>query len=182
MMGGVEVPVGFHTILRTGDKAGDGIFGDLISHDGKAIGKISANPDFTSLLVVGKKLFSVSHFEDAPGAMYLSEFAQDADGNMTPVSTRPIDLSGVDGIWYPCAGSVTPWNTHLGSEEYPDDARAAQAAATVADIDEDTLPMARYFGLDPATMTVEAFKAARYMVPATIKVPTPPKTPSAPKT
>ena len=30
----------------------------------------------------------------------------------------------------PCAGSVTPWNTHLGSEEYPADARQ------IADLDE----------------------------------------------
>ncbi len=160
MMGGTEMPSGFHTILRTGDKVGEATFGQVMTKDGKAAVMISSNPDFTSLLPVGKKLFSVSHFEEAPAALYVSEFAQDADGNMTAVSTKPIDLSGVDGVWYPCAGSVTPWNTHLGSEEYPDDARATEAAATVADIDEDTLPMARYFGLDPATMTVEAFKAA----------------------
>jgi secreted PhoX family phosphatase len=26
-------------------------------------------------------------------------------------------------VWVPCAGSVTPWQTHLGSEEYPTDAK-----------------------------------------------------------
>jgi secreted PhoX family phosphatase len=26
-------------------------------------------------------------------------------------------------VWVPCAGSVTPWQTHLGSEEYPPDAK-----------------------------------------------------------
>ena len=26
------------------------------------------------------------------------------------------------GLWVPCAGSVTPWGTHLGSEEYEPDA------------------------------------------------------------
>lgn len=25
------------------------------------------------------------------------------------------------GLWTPCAGSVTPWNTHIGSEEYEPD-------------------------------------------------------------
>ena len=27
------------------------------------------------------------------------------------------------GVWVPCAGSVTPWETHIGSEEYEPDAR-----------------------------------------------------------
>ena len=34
----------------------------------------------TSLLKVGGKLYSVTHFESRPGAMYLSEVKQDADG------------------------------------------------------------------------------------------------------
>lgn len=158
-MGGTALPLAYHTILRTGDKLGDQVFGALMDRDGKPIGQVSNNPDFTSLLPVGKKLFSVSHFEENPAALYLTELAQDAAGNLTAVSTKPIDLTGVGGIWDPCAGSVTPWGTHLGSEEYPDDARAIEAAKVVADIAEDTLPMARYWGLDPATMTVDAFRA-----------------------
>lgn len=27
------------------------------------------------------------------------------------------------GLWTPCAGSVTPWNTHIGSEEYEPDGK-----------------------------------------------------------
>jgi uncharacterized protein len=158
-IGGADVPLAFHTILRTGDKVGDGVFGDLMGRDGRAIGQISHNPDFTSLLPKGNKLFSLSHFEETPGALYLTELAQGADGNLTAVSTKSVDLTGVDGIWYPCAGSVTPWGTHLGSEEYPDDARAFEAAQEVKDISEDAAPFARYYGLDPATMTVAAFKA-----------------------
>jgi hypothetical protein len=158
-MDGTDVALAFHTILRTGDKAGDGVYGDLMTKDGKAIGDISHNPDFTSLLPKGDKLYSVSHFEDNPAALYLTELAQDADGNLTAVSTKSVDLSSVDGIWDPCAGSVTPWGTHLGSEEYPDDARQTEAAKEVKDIMEDTLPFARYYGLDPATMTLDAFKA-----------------------
>ena len=75
--------------------------------------------DFTSLLPVGDKLFSITHFEDNPAGMFLSELTTDADGNMTPVSTKPLSFAGVGGLWLPCAGSVSPWNTHLGSEEYP---------------------------------------------------------------
>ena len=32
-------------------------------------------------------------------------------------------------MWTPCAGSVTPWQTHLGSEEYPPDAKAFHTLA-----------------------------------------------------
>lgn len=157
---GKDVPIGFHTLLRTGDKLGDQVFGQLMTQDGKPIdGAVSHNPDFTSLLPRGDRLFSISHFEENPGALYLSEFKADAEGNLTALSTRPIDTSKVGGIWDPCAGSVTPWGTHLGSEEYPDDARAIQSATDLKGISESTLPFARWYGLDPATMTLDAFRA-----------------------
>ena len=31
------------------------------------------------------------------------------------------------GLWTPCAGSVTPWNTHIGSEEYEPDGKHPKA-------------------------------------------------------
>lgn len=34
-----------------------------------------------------------------------------------------MDWSEYGGLWVPCAGSVTPWKSHLGSEEYEPDAR-----------------------------------------------------------
>ncbi len=40
---------------------------------------------------------------------------------------KPIDFSAFGGIWTPCAGSLSPWNTHLGSEEYEPDAKAHEA-------------------------------------------------------
>ncbi len=159
MVNGAEVPLAYHAFLRTGDKLGDQVFGQLTTKDGKAIeGAVSSNPDFTSLLVRGDKIFSFTHFEQAPAAIYLTELQADAEGNLTAISTKPVDLSGVDGVWEPCAGSVTPWNTHLGSEEYATDARALEAATATADIDEDTAPMARYWGLNPATMAIDEFR------------------------
>ncbi|GAA3334378.1 hypothetical protein GCM10020331_102100 [Ectobacillus funiculus] len=38
-----------------------------------------------------------------------------------------LTFSSVHGIWKPCAGLLTPWNTHLGSEETDPDARAHEA-------------------------------------------------------
>lgn len=158
---GADVPLAFHTFARSGDVHGDVAFGQLLTLDGKPIdGAISKNPDFTSLLPKNGKLYSVTQFEEAPGGLMVTELAQDADGNLTAVSSKPVDTSKVGGIWQPCAGSVTAWGTHLGSEEYPDNARVTEDAKEVKDLQEDTLPMARLFGLDPATMTLDAFRAA----------------------
>lgn len=162
---GVTAKIGYHTLFRTGDKLGDAVFGQIYGKDGKPVSVgpdgHSNNPDFTSLLPVGGKLFSLTHFENLPATMYLSELAADAEGNLKPVSTKPLDFSAFGGYWDPCAGSVTPWNTHLGSEEYPQDARAYETAATIADLGDEEVPqMAAYFGLDPKSMTMEDYRAA----------------------
>ncbi|MCB1756917.1 MAG: DUF839 domain-containing protein [Gammaproteobacteria bacterium] len=127
---GTEYSIGYNTLVRSGDTVGEGTFGLLHDAEGNPLmnedgtQRISDSNDFASLLPVGDKLFMVSHFETRPAAMYLTELSQDADsGQMSAVNTRNIDFSGVRGGWVHCAGSVTPWNTHLGSEEYPPDVR-----------------------------------------------------------
>jgi uncharacterized protein len=166
---GVEIngqtfPIGFTVLARSGDTFGDGVFGTLVDQDGQPVLSadgsvhISADADFSSLLPIGDKLFSISHFESRPGAMYLSELKTDANGGLSVVSTRSIDFSSVGGLWVPCAGSVTPWGTHLGSEEYPPDARAVEAAASMDDIDDYYKPMIRYVGFDPDTVSIDDFK------------------------
>ncbi|MBU2359325.1 MAG: PhoX family protein, partial [Alphaproteobacteria bacterium] len=72
--------------------------------------------------------------------------------------TKPIDFSSVGGLWVPCAGSVTPWNTHLGSEEYPADARAHAEATSLDQIDDYNYAMVAYFGVDPKTMSLEDYR------------------------
>ena len=163
---GVENQIGYHVLARSGDKIGGGVFATLVDANGNPVTNadgsvhISVDADFTSLLPVGDKLYALTHFESRPGAMYLTELNQDAaTGMLTPVSTRPVDFSDVGGLWVPCAGSVTPWNTHLGSEEYEPDARDVYSAASIEDIDDYFKPMARYFGLDPETMTLDQFRA-----------------------
>jgi len=97
---------------------------------------VAETPDANSLLKIDNKLFLVTHYEydwilsdgsvafTAPGwytrmpmSMTLSDIAQAGDGKLTATKVRPIDFSSVNGIWIPCFGSQTPWNTHLGSEE-----------------------------------------------------------------
>lgn len=45
-------------------------------------------------------------------------------GDLTPVSYHPVNTASVHGLWITCASSLSPWNTHLSSEEYPPDATA----------------------------------------------------------
>ena len=159
---GTEHKIGYHVLMRSGDMD----VGVLTDKDGNPVKNedgsthVSVDADFTSLLPVGDKLFSVSHFESRPGAMYLTELKQGEDGMLTAVSTKPIDFSAFGGLWVPCAGSVTPWGTHLGSEEYPADARAIEDAKAIEDIDDYNKPMVRYFGVNPSDMTVDDFRAA----------------------
>ena len=148
---GTAYPIGFNTLMRSGQLIGTETFGLIRDHMGAPVlledGSefVSASADFSSLLHLGEKLYCVTHFESQPGGMYLTELDQDDDGTLTAVSTRNIDFSKWGGLWTPCAGSVTPWNTHLGSEEYEPDARSYETAETKADIGSYFGSMSNYF-------------------------------------
>lgn len=127
---GTDHTIGYHTILRSGDTSGTGVFGKLYDSNGNAIlatdgsATISDDNDHSTLLDVYGKLFMMSQFESRPGAFYITELNQNAStGLLTAVSTKPVDFSSLGGGWVHCAGSRTPWKTHLGSEEYEPDAR-----------------------------------------------------------
>jgi uncharacterized protein len=177
---GKDVALKWNTIARSGQKIDDVIFGGLVDKAGnvlfdkKGSQSVSDAADFTSILPVGGRLYSITHFESRPAAMYLSELSQATDGTLAAISTRSIDFSALGGLWNPCAGSVTPWNTHLGSEEYPPDARSIENADTYADLDGEMLDMAKYFGVDAALAPLSAFKSVfqpyKYGFPVEISV------------
>lgn len=167
---------GYKTILRTGQSVGGGTFGQLVDQAGAPILAEDGSPistpdvDSTTLHPVGAELFAVSHLETNPGSMYLTTLAQDAaTGELSATDTAPVDFSAWGGLWTPCAGSATPWGSHLGGEEYPPNARALGEAATIDDVDSFLLAMGPYFGLDISTdtdgdgvidLTLDAFRAA----------------------
>jgi secreted PhoX family phosphatase len=129
VVNGLAHKIGYHTILRSGQQAGGGVFGELVDMHGKPLvaadgsHAISDSNDFSSLIQKDGALFMISHFESRPGAMYLTKLGQDAEsGELSAQWTRNIDFSAIHGLWVPCAGSVTPWGSHLGSEEYEPDA------------------------------------------------------------
>ncbi len=168
---GFTSEIGYHTLARSGDEFGDATFGMLLDKDGDPITGADDEPfisdaaDFSSILPVGDKLFAVTHFESRPGGMYLSELSQDADtGELSIVSTQNVDVSGIGGLWVPCAGSVTPWGSHLGSEEYPPDARAfetadfTEAGALSPYLESDIKDVGRYFKVNPDTATLADYQ------------------------
>src|SRR3546814_16423537 len=106
--------------MRISDWSSDVCSSDLDSNTPilKADGSttIADSNDFSSILKVGGKLYAVSQFESQPGAMYLTTLSKDGEtGKLSATDTQAIDLSAITGIWTPCAGSVTPWETR--SEE-----------------------------------------------------------------
>lgn len=123
--------VGRHEAARLYDVTGE----PLVDPNGDPV--VAETPDANSLLTVDGRHFLVTHYEydwvlgngapaskaqgwhsRMPMSMTLTELAQDPrTGRLSATSQRPIDFAGVEGLWIPCFGSQTPWNTHLGSEE-----------------------------------------------------------------
>ncbi len=149
---GVDHSISYNTIIRSGDILNGNTYGLIYDKNGSPVIEtdgsqmVSVSSDFASLLPIGNKLFMVSHFETRPAAMYITELDQDeATGKLTALNTKNIDFSAFNGLWVPCAGSVTPWNTHLGSEEYPPNAAAIDENGYIDSYYE---PMANYVGGD----------------------------------
>ncbi|NCS65351.1 MAG: alkaline phosphatase [Hydrogenophilales bacterium CG03_land_8_20_14_0_80_62_28] len=139
-----DYPLSYHTLFGVNDKVGGNPYaaGQLFDHEmnplmdpyGQPL--IAETPDANSLLNIDGNLYMVSHLEydwllsdgvqayktagwysRAPMSMLLTGLNQADDGKLTVKSQRAIDFSSVNGTWINCAGSQTPWNTHLGSEE-----------------------------------------------------------------
>ena len=113
----------------------------------------SDSPDGTSLLSVpgakvagvkGNTVFAVVQFEyttwaqDGTTGMYgrlpspiavLTLDQDPATGKLSMVKYHNVDTSGVHGLWITCGASLSPWGTHLSSEEYEPDAFAAATDA-----------------------------------------------------
>jgi secreted PhoX family phosphatase len=110
-------------------------------------------PDGTSLLTVpnasvagvkGKPVFAVVQFEyttfaqDGKTGMYgrlpspigvLTLDQDQATGKLSLVKYHNVDTSGVEGLWITCGASLSPWGTHLSSEEYEPNAFTAASDA-----------------------------------------------------
>ena len=115
------------------------------SVSGKSRHFFSDCPDGSSLLTVadakvegvkGKPVFAVVQFEyatrdQADNDMYgklpspIAVLTLDQDqktGHLSLVKYHNVDMSSVHGLWITCGASLSPWGTHLSSEEYEPDA------------------------------------------------------------
>ncbi|UUZ86196.1 DUF839 domain-containing protein [Paenibacillus sp. P26] len=140
-------PLHYETLYKPGDVIGGktaGVTTDVYGHiftksDGTPY--VTQAPDINTLISVPgmpeDTYYMVTHQESMPKSetggrlpsnMLLNTVKQDKQtGKLTVTDTNPIDFSSVHGVLSPCAGSLSPWNTHLGSEESEPDARAHEA-------------------------------------------------------
>lgn len=123
---GRTYPIAYHTLIRTGEQKGE-VFGLLRDKDGDPLREEDGSewvctngsgPDHTSILSYEGNLYAITQLECDVGGAYITRLDQAADGTLTAVSTRYVDAASVYGLYVDCAGMTTPWNTHLGSEEY----------------------------------------------------------------
>ncbi|RZI44189.1 DUF839 domain-containing protein [Herbaspirillum sp. HC18] len=113
----------------------------------------SDSPDGTTLMTVananvtgvkGNTVFAVVQFEyttwaqDGATGMYgklpspiavLTLDQDPATGKLTLVKYFNVDTSGANGLWITCGASLSPWGTHLSSEEYEPNAFTAASDA-----------------------------------------------------
>ena len=113
----------------------------------------SDSPDGTSLLTVpnanvpgvkGNPVFAVVQFEYAtwaqdgvtgmygklPSPIAVLTLDQDpSNGKLSLVKYHNVDTSSVNGLWITCGASLSPWGTHLSSEEYEPNAFTAATDA-----------------------------------------------------
>ena len=136
-LGDRPIPIGFHPLLETGQTYGGAMFGELRDQDGQPIpwpeGRDAGDAphrlcnvgDFGSLIQAHGQLFHLAHLECAIGGASVSRLTQSEDGMLKAGPPRIADLKAVHGGTTFCSGDVTPWNTHLASEEYDANARLA---------------------------------------------------------
>ncbi len=101
--------------------------------DGANGNALGSGLDHVSLLQKNSRLFMVAQFECQVGAMYGFELEQDSTTGELSVKEGTMQyISQKDGFggWVHCAGMTTPWNSHLGSEEYEPNARKLVMDAT----------------------------------------------------
>lgn len=143
---GYTRPDGITPIVDTDGKQ---MFSDCV--DGQSLIKL-ANPSVPG--IDGNTLFLVTQYEyksvNAAGAaiygtlpcpISITTLAQNPQtGALSVKYFYTLPTQAVHGLWTTCAGSLSPWNTHLSSEEYEPDAwlvmmrKAKGSALTAAEL------------------------------------------------
>lgn len=95
------------------------------------VGGVKGNPvfavvqfEYTTRNLAGSSMYGL-----LPSPIAVLTLDQDpATGKLTPVKYSNVDTAPAKGLWITCGASLSPWNTHLSSEEYMPDATLATNA------------------------------------------------------
>ena len=80
-----------------------------------------------------------SFWSKLPATMSLALIDQNKKtGALKVTDYNNISFADVNGLWIPCASSLSPWNTHLGSEEYEPDAKVRGGGSKATGSDDGT--------------------------------------------
>ena len=78
--------------------------------------------EYTSLNAAGGKMYGL-----LPSPIAVLTLDQDkSSGRLKLVKYSAVDTAPANGLWITCGASLSPWNTHLSSEEYEPDATVAE--------------------------------------------------------
>ena len=164
---GTAKSIDYSMIMATGHVDNNEIFGQSKDENDQPITFADGSPyicngtndgvgsglDFSSILQANGKLYMVSQFECQIGSMYKFELNQDSSTGALSAKSGTLEfISQKDdfGGFVHCAGQATPWNSHLGSEEYETNAKwveeNAGADGKTGDIYYDET--AKFFGGD----------------------------------
>ena len=143
---GVEtIQIGFHPVVTTGETYDGAVFGELVDEKGERLpwpegadaggapNRVCNVGDYGSLITAHDQLFHIAHLECGVGGISVTPLTQGDDGLLTAGAPKLADLSAVHGGTTFCSGDTTPWNTHIGGEEYDANARVAIADGRMPD-------------------------------------------------
>jgi hypothetical protein len=101
----------------------------LIKLDGASVDGVKGNTvfavvqfEYTTIDSAGGKMYGL-----LPAPMAVLTLDQDkGSGKLKLVKYSVVDTAPANGLWTTCGASISPWNTHLSSEEYEPDATAGE--------------------------------------------------------
>ncbi|PKQ24215.1 MAG: hypothetical protein CVT65_04245 [Actinobacteria bacterium HGW-Actinobacteria-5] len=110
--------------------------------------------EYRSKPPAGSQFTESDYWSRLPATMSVAGIDQDKRTGALKVNDYDnISFAAENGLWVPCAASLTPWNTHLSSEEYEPDAKTREGLPAAADTQDgtDISGFSKAFFGDPAT-------------------------------
>ena len=112
----------YQVLLQSGDALSDGgVAGGIYAADDGALLFQSEKPDFNAFVPAiadGERGFLYTAWEDRPAGISQLEIEWNATSSEWDVlNSTMLDLSGINGGWVLCFGSISPWGAPLFSEE-----------------------------------------------------------------